>query len=162
MPVSIESSLRHVAWAEKEFFSRLAQLPVDLYTATYHDPEWNVAHIASHIASGAAWYELCLTGVNYEQDVPAAPANAEEMVALGEFLAARTAAIVHEARHDDALLHVAVYGEEFDVLRSTLLVQAIHHSVEHRAHIASALEASGYHDLDLESLDAWAYAAATR
>ena len=160
MPISIESALQHVAWAEKEFFAQLAAVPEELYRATYNNPEWNVAHIATHIASGATWYEFCLTGVDNE--IPAEPTTRGEMAALGRYLSDRTAVLISQSRLDDELLHVAAHDEEFDVLRSTLLVQAIHHSVEHRAHIASALEASGYHGLDLDSIDAWAFAAATR
>ena len=160
MPISIESALQHVAWAEKEFFAQLAAVPEELYRATYNNPEWNVAHIATHIAHGAARYEYHLTGVEHE--VPSAPNTREEMIALGQFLAARTASLVPQARLDDELLHLVSHDLAFDEWRSTLLVQAIHHSVEHRAHIASALEASGYHGLDLDSIDAWAFAAATR
>ena len=157
MPISIESSLQHVAWAEEEFFEQLATVPEELYRATYSNPEWNVAHIARHIASGATWYEFCLTGVDHE--IPSEPTTRDEMVALGRFLSDRTFVLLAQSRHDDALLHVVAPDEEFDVLRSTLLIQAIHHSIEHRAHIASALEAAGCHELDLDSLDAWAFAA---
>jgi len=41
--------------------------------------------------------------------------------------------------------------------RSTILSQAIHHATEHRAQIASALEAKGFAPVDLDELDLWSY-----
>jgi uncharacterized damage-inducible protein DinB len=41
--------------------------------------------------------------------------------------------------------------------RSTILSQSIHHATEHRAQLASALEAKGFKPLDLDALDLWSY-----
>jgi uncharacterized damage-inducible protein DinB len=41
--------------------------------------------------------------------------------------------------------------------RSTILSQAIHHATEHRAQIASALEAKGFTPVNLDDFDLWAY-----
>jgi uncharacterized damage-inducible protein DinB len=41
--------------------------------------------------------------------------------------------------------------------RSTILSQSIHHATEHRAQIASALEAKGFKPVDLDELDLWAF-----
>jgi uncharacterized damage-inducible protein DinB len=41
--------------------------------------------------------------------------------------------------------------------RSTILSQSIHHATEHRAQIASALEAKGFKPMDLDELDLWAF-----
>ena len=41
--------------------------------------------------------------------------------------------------------------------RSTILSQAIHHATEHRAQLASALEAKGFKPMDLDELDLWAF-----
>ena len=41
--------------------------------------------------------------------------------------------------------------------RSTILSQSIHHATEHRAQIASALEAKGFNPVDLDDLDLWSY-----
>jgi uncharacterized damage-inducible protein DinB len=37
------------------------------------------------------------------------------------------------------------------------LSQSIHHATEHRAQLASALEAKGFKPLDLDELDLWSY-----
>jgi uncharacterized damage-inducible protein DinB len=41
--------------------------------------------------------------------------------------------------------------------RSSILSQAIHHATEHRAQIASALEAKGFTPVNLDDLDLWSY-----
>ncbi len=41
--------------------------------------------------------------------------------------------------------------------RSTILSQSIHHATEHRAQIASALEAKGFKPVNLDDLDLWSY-----
>ena len=41
--------------------------------------------------------------------------------------------------------------------RSTILSQSIHHATEHRAQLASALEAKGFKPVDLDELDLWAF-----
>jgi len=45
--------------------------------------------------------------------------------------------------------------------RSTILSQAIHHATEHRAQIASALEAKGFAPVNLDDLDLWEFEKAT-
>ena len=41
--------------------------------------------------------------------------------------------------------------------RSTILSQSVHHATEHRAQIASALEAQGFVPVDLDELDLWSF-----
>jgi uncharacterized damage-inducible protein DinB len=41
--------------------------------------------------------------------------------------------------------------------RSTILSQAIHHATEHRAQLASALEAKGFTPVNLDDLDLWSF-----
>jgi uncharacterized damage-inducible protein DinB len=100
-----------------------------------------------------------LTGVFPEE--PATPSSSADLAALRTYLADRNAVLHAQAELDDELLFVSHEGEEFNVWRSILLSQAVHHSVEHRAQIACALEANGYRGVDLDSLDAWAFASAT-
>ena len=48
-------------------------------------------------------------------------------------------------------------GEQVKRWRSTILSQAIHHATEHRAQIASALEAKGFTPVNLDDLDLWSF-----
>ena len=47
-------------------------------------------------------------------------------------------------------------------LRSTIGLnpQSIHHATEHRAQLASALEAKGFTPVDLDELDLWSFESA--
>ncbi|MBU6233589.1 MAG: hypothetical protein KJS64_05000 [Acidobacteria bacterium] len=156
MPVTMETTLQYLAWSEGKFFERLYELPESLYGASYGNPEWTVAKMAWHIASGATWYEFCLTGTMHER--PEIPTSRDELMTVGSYLRQRTATIVDEGRYDDALLHVVTDEEEFDVARSILLTQAVLHSIEHRAQIAAAVESRGHNLADLGEIDGWAFA----
>jgi len=48
-------------------------------------------------------------------------------------------------------------GQLIQRWRSTILSQAIHHATEHRAQIASALEAKGFTPINLDDLDLWEF-----
>jgi uncharacterized damage-inducible protein DinB len=48
-------------------------------------------------------------------------------------------------------------GQTVTWMRSTIITQAVHHSIEHRAHAVSALEARGYKKVDLDDFDVWGY-----
>lgn len=161
MTISIELSLAHMDWAEQVFYAQLAEIPTELFAAHYGNPEWTVSIMAQHIANGAQWYEYCLTGVRVP--TPAAPHSADDVMALRTFLHDRAQILIAQASEAEDYLHVDEGdGTFFDVLRSTLLVQAVQHSVEHRAQIACALEANGYRGINLDDIDAWAFAAAQR
>ncbi|MFM8937646.1 MAG: hypothetical protein ACKOF0_01350, partial [Actinomycetota bacterium] len=62
------------------------------------------------------------------------------------------------AQLDDIQLEFVNYsGNLVKRWRSTILSQAIHHATEHRAQIASALEAKGFKPVDLDELDLWSF-----
>ncbi|CAB4878092.1 unannotated protein [freshwater metagenome] len=159
MTISIQHALRHLDWAEQKFFALLEAMPEQYLASHYGNPEWPVAVIAQHIVSGAGWYEFCLTGVFPEE--PVVPTSSADFGTLRNDLAKRNAVLHAQADLEDELLTVSYEDDEFTVWRSILLSQAVQHSVEHRAQIACALEANGYQEIDLEELDAWAFARAT-
>jgi uncharacterized damage-inducible protein DinB len=51
-------------------------------------------------------------------------------------------------------------GKHMKRWRSTILSQSIHHATEHRAQLASALEAKGFMPVDLDELDLWSFESA--
>jgi uncharacterized damage-inducible protein DinB len=65
--------------------------------------------------------------------------------------------LIGAADLDDVWLDLENDNGKFQRLRSTVLSQAIHHATEHRAQIASALEAKGFKPVDLDEIDLWAY-----
>ena len=67
-------------------------------------------------------------------------------------------ALLECVKLDDIQLEFVNYEERLvKRWRSTILSQAIHHATEHRAQIASALEAKGFTPIDLDELDLWAF-----
>jgi uncharacterized damage-inducible protein DinB len=68
------------------------------------------------------------------------------------------AALLECVKLDDIQLEFENYeGKMVKRWRSTILSQAIHHATEHRAQLASALEAKGFKPVNLDDLDLWSY-----
>jgi hypothetical protein len=65
--------------------------------------------------------------------------------------------LVAAADLEDIWLDLENDNGKFQRLRSTVLSQAIHHATEHRAHIASALEAKDFESINLDDISLWDY-----
>ena len=161
MTITVARLLRHMAWANQESIKHLQTLPVACLKAYATNPEWFVAEIAHHIVDSADHYALSITGK------PALTQEGDPCIADIETLAdlprlAEQAAIVDRmlvaaADLDDVWLDLENDNGKFQRLRSTVLSQAIHHATEHRAHIASALEAKGFEPINLDDISLWDY-----
>jgi len=161
MTITVARLLRHMAWANQETIKHLQTLPVESLKAYATNPEWFVAEIAHHIVDSADHYALSITGK------PALTQEGDPCIADIETLAdlprlAEQAAIVDRmlvaaADLDDVWLDLENDNGKFQRLRSTVLSQAIHHATEHRAQIASALEAKGFEPINLDDISLWDY-----
>jgi uncharacterized damage-inducible protein DinB len=81
-----------------------------------------------------------------------------DLALISKQAAAIDAALLEAVSLDDVQLEFTNYsGKLVKRWRSTILSQAIHHATEHRAQIASALEAKGFTPVDLDELDLWAF-----
>jgi uncharacterized damage-inducible protein DinB len=81
-----------------------------------------------------------------------------DLALISKQAAAIDAALLESVSLDDVQLEFTNYsGKLVKRWRSTILSQAIHHATEHRAQIASALEAKGFTPVDLDELDLWAF-----
>jgi uncharacterized damage-inducible protein DinB len=68
------------------------------------------------------------------------------------------AALLECVKLDDIQIEFKNYEDKMvKWWRSTILSQAKHHATEHRAQIASALEAKGFTPVDLDELDLWSF-----
>jgi uncharacterized damage-inducible protein DinB len=162
--------LKHMAWANQEILSKVAELPDEALDAYLVNPEWTVREIARHIASSATWYGWrLLDKSNFTEGESAAwqikldlteiqPATSKDLQLTLDYLKAA-----------DAQLSAAAELPEGDVLRewegkiivrkrSTIISQAIHHATEHRAQLVAALEARGFTTINLDDYDLWNYA----
>ena len=160
MTIGLERLLAHMKWANRLTIEHLQTLPDEALKAFATNSEWFVAEIMHHIVDSADHYVYRIT--NERCDVPGEKIQEIESVADLEFLKAQAEAIdsaLQEcAKLDDIQMEFENYsGKLVKRWRSTILSQAIHHATEHRAQIASALEAKGYKPVDLDELDLWRF-----
>ncbi len=161
MTITVARLLRHMAWANQETIKHLQTLPEESLKAYATNPEWFVAEIAHHIVDSADHYALTITG-EPALTKPGDPCIADiesiaDLSRLAEQAALVDARLVAAADLDDTWLDLENDNGKFQRLRSTVLSQAIHHATEHRAHIASALEARGFKPVDLDDISLWDY-----
>jgi len=161
MTISVARLLRHMAWANQETIKHLQTLPEESLKAYATNPEWFVAEIAHHIVDSADHYAYRITGkVALTQPGDPCIADIEKISDLSRLSEQATivdALLVSAADLDDAWLDLENDNGKFQRLRSTVLSQAIHHATEHRAHIASALEAKGFESINLDDISLWDY-----
>jgi uncharacterized damage-inducible protein DinB len=81
-----------------------------------------------------------------------------DLARLKEQAAAVDAMLLECVKLDDVQIEFVNYEDKLvKRWRSTILSQAIHHATEHRAQIASALEAKGFTPVNLDDLDLWEF-----
>ena len=159
MAISLERLLRHMAWANQKTIEHLQTLPEDSLKSFATNPEWKVAEILRHIVESANFYAFRITG-NFPAKVDESEAQPtrDDLESLREKARAVDQALLEcEKLEDVEVEFVRNNGEKVKRWRSTILSQAIHHATEHRAQIASALEAKGFAPVDLDELDLWSY-----
>ncbi|MBU6380709.1 MAG: DinB family protein [Acidobacteria bacterium] len=160
MTISLERLLKHMAWANQKTIEHLMTLPPEAIQAFATNPEWKVAEIIRHIVASGNFYVYRITGSaptdRNENEI--LPVTAKDLDSL-----AKRALLVDQALLDCEKLEdiqVEFLNHEKKVvrrLRSTILSQSVHHATEHRAQIASALEAKGFTSVDLDELDLWSF-----
>ena len=155
MPISIDRSLRHMAWANQRIYSAFSTLPDEALDAYILNPDWTARQILQHIVSGADWYVYCL-GIAGWNDIPQ-PRVIGDVSNLAKTLASCDALILSAATADDELLTFEDGEKKISVLRSTLLSEAVLHATEHRAHLLDAIESRGFTAISLDNIDLWSY-----
>ena len=152
--------LAHMSWANQKAISHLQTLPEQSLLAFATNPEWQVAEIVHHIVDAADAYAFRITGQHPQ--LPGKSIAEIGVLADLELIAKQSAvidaALLESVALDDVQIEFTNYsGNLVNRWRSTILSQAIHHATEHRAQIASALEAKGFTPVDLDELDLWAF-----
>jgi uncharacterized damage-inducible protein DinB len=155
MPISIDRALRHMAWANQKVYSAFEGLPDSALDAYIVNPEWDARQILQHIVASSDWYVYCL-GISNWNDIPK-PQTIADLPHLAATLAKYDAQILSAAELEDELLSFQDEVGSTEVLRSTLLAEAILHATEHRAQLMDAIESKGFFALTLDSIDLWAY-----
>jgi uncharacterized damage-inducible protein DinB len=162
MTISMDRMLAHMAWANQKTIAHLQTLPEDSLAAFATNSEWHVAEIIHHIVDSADHYAFRISGA-IALTKPGDPCI-EDVLAIADLARVKEqAAIVDKAllecvKLDDIQIEFKNYSDKMvKRWRSTILSQAIHHATEHRAQLASALEAKGFKPMDLDELDLWAF-----
>ena len=160
MTISLERLLKHMAWANQKTIEHLMTLPPEALQAFATNPEWKVAEIIRHIVASGNFYVYRITGSaptdRNENEV--FPVTAEDLVSLSKRALLVDQSLLECEKLED--IQVEFLNHEKKVVkrwRSTILSQSVHHATEHRAQIASALEAKGFTPVDLDELDLWSF-----
>jgi uncharacterized damage-inducible protein DinB len=151
-----------MAWANQKPIEHLQTLPEESLKAFATNPEWHAAEIIYHIVDSADHYAFRISGIPALTQ-PGDPCidDVEKLSDLARLK--EQAAIVDKALLDCVNLddvQIEFINAEKKLVkrwRSTILSQSIHHATEHRAQLASALEAKGFKPVDLDELDLWAF-----
>ena len=165
-----EKLLRHMAWANHQIFSKVAELDDKALDTYAVNPEWTVREITRHIASSATWYGWRLLDKSSwseaehalwqakldETETPAT--TMKDLQIVIDCLAAADSVLLDAARLPEGTVIREWEGKTIIRARSTIISQAIHHATEHRAQLVSALEARGFTTINLDDYDLWSYA----
>lgn len=161
MTITVARLLRHMAWANQETIKHLQTLPEESLKAYATNPDWFVAEIAHHIVDSADRLVLSITGqialTGKGEPSIADIERLSDLSRLADQAAIVDRMLVAAADLDDVWLDLENHRGKFQRLRSTVLSQAIHHATEHRAQIASALEAKGFEPINLDGISLWDY-----
>ena len=162
MTIGLDRLLRHMGWANQKTIAHLESLSAESLMAFATNSEWFVAEILHHIVDSADHYAFRISG-KPALSLPGEPCiddvkQISDLARIKEQAAIVDAALLECVKLDDVQLEFENYeGKLVKRWRSTILSQAIHHATEHRAQIASALEARGFVAVDLDELDLWSY-----
>jgi uncharacterized damage-inducible protein DinB len=160
MTIRLDRLLKHMAWANQETIKHLKTLPEAALSAYATNPEWKVSEIIRHIVESGNFYVFRIAG-SFPGEVDeqeTQPRNSNDLKVLAEKAEVVDKALLECEKLDDIEIEfVRKDGTKVKRWRSTILSQAVHHATEHRAQIASALEAKGFTPVDLDDLDLWSY-----
>ena len=163
MTITLERLLKHMAWANQQTIRHLMNLPEEALQSFATNPEWKAAEIIRHIVESGNFYVYRLSGSFAAEKFPEGfqPANHEDLqqlLAKAELV--DRALLECEPLEDEELEFTTNAGKKVKRWKSTILSQSIHHATEHRAQLASALEAKGFTPIDLDELDLWSFESA--
>lgn len=152
--ISLEMSIKHLAWSNQHFFSYFVDKPESIFGLRAADGEWPIGKLLNHLAGSAEWYRYCLTGTKWTDLKRIVSGDiAREYLAI---MADLDAVLLETAALPDKDLVFEGENGTMHATRSLILSQAILHSAEHKAQIATILKQHGQH-LDLDALDLWAF-----
>ncbi|MEY2634534.1 MAG: hypothetical protein RIS75_474 [Actinomycetota bacterium] len=152
--ISLEASLRHMAWSNQKFLEFFTSVPTSVFALQASSEEWNIGRLLQHLLDSAEWYRYCLLGGELRSFQPITSASdAKDCMSI---IAVLDQILIDNLQFDDEVLDIRENGNVFQASRALILTQAGMHASEHKGQIATILKANGFH-LDLDELDVWSY-----
>ena len=159
LKISLELSLKHLAWSNQKFFSYFADLPDEVFGFRAAEGEWPVGQILTHFAGSGEWYSYCLSGAQWTDLKPITSGSiAREYLPI---MAKLDGHLLENLSLPDDVLDVESEEGIIHPTRSLILSQAVMHSAEHKGQIATIMRQHGHH-IDLDALDVWSYVSQTK
>ena len=156
--ISLELSLRHMAWSNQKFFTYFSTAPDEVFGLRAAEGEWPIGQLLTHLAGSTEWYRYCLNGTLWTELKPVtSAAGAAEYLPL---MANLDQVLIDNVSLADEELTIDADGEIIKATRSLILSQAVVHAAEHKGQIATVLKQHGHH-IDLDYLDVWVFLAET-
>ena len=157
--ISLELSLRHLAWSNQKFFALFKDMPDEVFGLRAADGEWPVGRLLTHLVGSGEWYRYCLEGTLWTDLKPITSgaiameylpivADLDEVLMRNQLLPDDNLVI----QEDDKTIHAT---------RSLIISQAVMHAGEHKGQIAAIMKQHGHH-IDLDALDVWSFVSQTK
>ena len=151
MTTTLTELFRHNRWANERILEACRDLTDEQRAASVEGTYGELGYTLIHIVRGESWYLKLLTGweppVRWE--IPGPWPGIDVLLERSRFTGDRLSEVA-EQMDPDALLDV----DEDKVPTSVVLVQAINHATEHRAHAATVLTQIG---IQPPAVDGWAF-----
>ena len=157
--ISIETSLKHLAWSNQKFFTYFGDKNEEVFGLRASDGEWPIGQILTHLAGSGEWYRYCLNGGQWTdlKKVTNGAIALEYLVIMAEL----DGVLLDELMKPDEKLEIEGEDGIIYATRSLILSQAVMHAAEHKGQIAAILKEHGHH-IDLDSLDVWSFISETK
>lgn len=159
LKISLELSLKHLAWSNQKFFSYFADLPDEVFGFRAAEGEWPVGQILTHFAGSGEWYSYCLSGAQWTdlKPITSGPIAREYLPIMAKL----DGHLLENLSLPDDVLDVESEEGIIHPTRSLILSQAVMHSAEHKGQIATIMRQHGHH-IDLDALDVWNFVSRTK
>lgn len=152
--ISLETSLRHLAWSNQKFFTLFNDQPDEVFGLKAADGEWPIGQLLTHLAGSGEWYRYCLNGVMWTDLKPVVNASvAKEYLGI---MAELDTVLLEYCNQPDKALEIEGENGIIHATTSLILSQAVMHAAEHKGQIAAIMKQHGHH-LDLDPLDVWSF-----
>ena len=152
--ISLETSLRHLAWSNQKFFTLFNDQPDEVFGLKAADGEWPIGQLLTHLAGSGEWYRYCLNGVMWTDLKPVINGSvAKEYLGI---MAELDTVLLEYCKQPDKALEIEGENGIIHATTSLILSQAVMHAAEHKGQIAAIMKQHGHH-LDLDPLDVWSF-----